>query len=188
MSHHFFPLKAPVLFRLSSYLTDAFFSNRSCLIGSSLITHPPHQIVRPACVCTHVLLRFILVRMEMVLLRLSKVRPFICAFYPTCSYLPQGLGTAVILIPFLHSDVLLFLIHPVGKETWSSIYHLKTQTNLFFSSTSPTRYRPYLCSMTLWNLWKELSSLAFSSPIHSSTFSNLASVTILRMKLLCWGH
>ena len=127
---------------------------------------------------------FILVRIGIVFLLLSKVKPFICASYPICSHLPQGLwyfGSLVVLIPFLHRHVLLFLIHPVSKGTWFSIYHLKKPS---FGSTSPARYRPSLCSMTHWNLWKELPSLAFSPPIHPSTLSNLASVTTLPMKLL----
>lgn len=34
---------------------------------------------------------FILVRFGIVFLLLSKVKPFICASYPVCSHLPQGL-------------------------------------------------------------------------------------------------
>lgn len=143
-----------------------------------------HQIFKPTCVCTHVFLHHFCQNENRILAPIKGKAFYLCSISYPFSLSPRTL-LLVILTPLLHHHVLLFLILPVSKDTWSGIYHLNTNKTFLWLHI-PTSCRP-ICSMTHWNLWKELPSFGFSLPIHSSTLSNVASITTLLRKLLLSG-
>lgn len=96
--------------------------------------------------------------------------------------LPKDLGTVVFLPPLVCHHGLLFLSFLSVKKHLTILKHKHcSPCTPTLGSTSPTSYG-HISDIS--ELLKELPSLAFSPPIHFSSFSNLASILTLPMKLL----